>query len=331
MRKRAARCCLQACWVSLFMRNRLARLPQKRASVLLLMAIWLTACAAARGQNFTRNYPDTVNLARLWTTGSALTATAAGVSVFLGFVWYADQERVPFHFYNDLEGYLQMDKWGHAYGAYFESYHAYYALRWSGLSEKKALIWGGPYGFLAQAPIEIFDGLYEGWGFSWSDIGANALGSALFAGQQALWQEQRILMKFSYQPSRYASLHDDLGETPLERFFLDYNAHTYWLSANIRRFSGWERIPPWINLSLGYSANGMINEFSNPDFYRGEPFPELARYRQWIVSPDIDLSRIPTRKAWVASLLKYLNMLKIPMSAVEYNSVEGWRLRALYY
>ena len=41
----------------------------------------------------------------------------AGMS-FLQFVWYKDKERVPFEYYNDSKGYLQIDKCGHAFAAY---------------------------------------------------------------------------------------------------------------------------------------------------------------------------------------------------------------------
>jgi len=37
-----------------------------------------------------------------------------------------------------------------------------------------------------QTPIEVWDGLYEGWGFSWSGMGANALGSAFVISQKLL-------------------------------------------------------------------------------------------------------------------------------------------------
>ena len=138
-------------------------------------------------QNIHHDYPDTLNKNQLHKiiaieAGSYLT----GLS-FLSFVWYKDHERVPFHFYNDSKGYLQMDKFGHAYGAYRESHSAYYALRRAGVSKKKALIYGGPIGLIFQTPIEVFDGLYEGWGFSTTDMIANTFGAALFTTQEALF------------------------------------------------------------------------------------------------------------------------------------------------
>lgn len=274
---------------------------------------------------------DSLNQSRLIGVAAGGAAIYAGGLSFLGFVWYKDHERVPFHFYNDLKGYRGMDKFGHAYAAYWESKGAYNALRWAGMDEKEALIWSAPVGFLFQLPIEIFDGMYEGWGFSWWDVAANTMGSALFATQQAIFGQQHVIMKFSYSPSGYPKYHPILGETPVESFFLDYNGHTYWLSANLKSITGVEKLPPWLNVAFGYSANGMIKEFENPTWYRNNPFPHLERYSQFVFSLDADLSKIPTRRKGTRALLQALNMLKVPFPAIEFNRIDGVKLWGIYY
>jgi hypothetical protein len=280
---------------------------------------------------FIGSFPDTLDKKRLYTVIASETGTYLAGLAFLSYIWYKDKQRVPFHFYNDSKGYLQVDKAGHIYGAYRESYAAYYALRWAGMDKKKALIYGGPIGLIFQTPIEIFDGLYEGWGFSWPDMAANALGSLLFTGQEALFDEQVFLLKFSYSPSIYPKYHSILGETHLERFFFDYNGHTYWLSGSLRRLMSNENIPGWINIAFGYSANGMIKEFENPTYYKGQPFPYFERYRQFLFSLDIDFSRIPTKKRWLRSIFRTVNLIKIPFPALEYNRIDKVRFRPLYF
>ena len=302
-----------------------------KKGLLILIFINIIAFAGMAQPAFVEHYPDTLNKKRLHrVVGVELATYTVGLS-FLSFVWYKDHESVPFHLYNDSKGYLQMDKAGHAYGAYWESYTAYYALRWAGMEHKKALIYGGPVGLIFQTPIEIFDGLYEGWGFSWSDMAANAFGSALFTAQQAMLEEQLITMKFSYAPSKYPDYHSILGENEVESFFLDYNAHTYWLSGNIGPLTGFDKIPRWVNLAIGYSGNGMIKEFENPEFYDGKPFPHFERYRQWIISLDIDFSKIPTKKKWIRSLFRAMNLVKFPFPAIELNRIEGLKFHPLYY
>lgn len=290
-------------------------------------------CSQAIGQiNFKEFYPDSLDKNRLKVVIAGEAAIyAAGLS-YLGFLWYADKERAPFHWYDDSRGYLQMDKFGHALGAYRESYAAYHALLWAGMDRRKALLIGGPTGLIFQTPIEIFDGMYEGWGFSWSDMAANTFGSALFTVQELIWQEQVVIAKLSYSASEYAKYHPILGETWLESLVMDYNGHTQWYSINLAKITGSKKIPPYLNIALGYSGNGMIKEFSNPseDWY-GNPIPEFERYRQFLISLDVDLSRIPTQKPWVAKTLRAFNLLKIPFPAIEFNRVDKVKGYLLYY
>ena len=242
---------------------------------------------------------DTLNKNRLAVVIAGESIFYAGGVSFLGFIWYKDRGRVPFHTYNDLPGWLQIDKAAHAYVAYHESYLGYNLLRWSGVSKRKSIWYGGLLGFFLQAPIEIFDGLYKGYGFSTSDIVANALGSSLFTVQQSLWDDQLIKMKFSYAPSPYA-MHNPyyLGDNHIKRLFSDYNGHTYWLSCNLQGITGLKNIPPWINLALGYGGNGMLLEFENPT---DSSFPYFQRYRQYFLSLDIDFSKINTKSKFFKS------------------------------
>ena len=277
-------------------------------------------------------HPDTLNPARLRTVIIAESAFyVAGLS-YLQFVWYRNHERVPFHWYNDNAGWLQLDKAGHAYAAYFESAIGYHALRWAGVSRHKALWYGGLLGLVLQTPIEVFDGLYEGYGFSWGDMGANAAGSALFMVQEAWLGRQAVRMKFSYAPSPYAQYRPwVLGESPGQRFFQDYNGHTYWLSLNLHSVAPSWGLPPWLNVAVGYSGNGMLSEFTNPAFSRGIRMPDLVRHRQYFLSVDLDLTQIPVRNAYLRGLFRVLNIIKIPAPALEFNRVDGLRLRAVYF
>ncbi len=277
-------------------------------------------------------YPDTLHLGRLRTVILAESAFyAAGLS-YLQFVWYRNHESVPFHWYNDNAGWLQLDKAGHMYAAYFESEIGYHALRWAGVSHKKSLLYGGTLGLVLQTPIEVFDGLYEGYGFSWGDMIANAAGSALFITQQAWLKEQAVRMKFSYSPSSYAQYRPwVLGETHGERFFQDYNGHTYWLSTNLKSLFRSSNLPPWLNVAWGYSGNGMLSEFRNPEVSRGIQMPDLIRYRQFFLSLDVDLTKLPVSNPYLKKVLWALNYVKIPAPTLEYNRLDGLRLHALYF
>ncbi len=255
-----------------------------------------------------------------------------GSMSYLQFVWYKDQDRAPFHLYNDAKGYLQIDKFGHAYGAYIESYLSYKWLRSAGLSKKQALLYGGPLGVLMQTPIEIFDGLYENWGFSWPDMAANAAGSALVVGQELLFDRQLVRYKFSFYRSIYApGSNGYLGDNPLESLFLDYNGHTYWLSMNINELIRNSSFPEWLNIAIGYSANGMYGEFENRERWKGVALPTAIRHRQLLLSPDIDWTKIPTQSSFLSGLFEALNFIKFPAPAVEYNRIDGFRAYWIYW
>jgi hypothetical protein len=245
-----------------------------------------------------------INRKKLWTAIGTETAFYLGGMAYLQYVWYKDHERVEFHYYNDNKGWLQVDKFGHAYGAYLESYIGYHWLRNAGVKRNKALIFGGSLGLLLQTPIEIFDGLYEGYGFSKGDMIANAAGSALVVGNELLFREQLIRYKFSYWESDYAARSNGyLGHDHVERIFYDYNGHTYWLSAPLKRITSIHKLPPWLCVAAGYSANGMYGEFKNKTSYRGVPIPLTERYRQYLLSLDVDWSRIKTKSKFLKAVI----------------------------
>jgi len=267
--------------------------------------------------------------------GISVGVTAASYTVgvlYLSEVWYKDHERVPMHYYNDNAGWKQMDKAAHAYIAYHQSRAGYEMLKWSGVNENSAIFLGGSLGFLFQFPIEIFDGLYEGYGFSWGDVYSNTAGSLLFMLQQKFADEQAVKFKFSYFPTSYSEINPRvLGENALESLFTDYNAQTYWLSIGLNKLIPNQNIPKWLNLAVGYSAGGMLSEFENPEWINGERAPEINRYRQFFLSPDIDYTQFKSDSKFVNGLLEALNLTKLPAPAVEYSTEYGWVFHFIHF
>jgi hypothetical protein len=272
-----------------------------------------------------------INNARLITDISVISVAYLGSMAYLQYVWYKDSKRVRFEFYNDLGGYNQIDKFGHIYGAYLESYIGFHSLLWAGVSRKKAALYGGSLGFFLQLPIEIWDGMYEGWGFSWSDVGANALGSLLVIGQELAFHEQIVKYKFTFSPSPYARKANGYLGNGFNQLFYDYNGHTYWLSAGINRLIKNNFIPEWANIAMGYSAGGMFGEFENKTRYQGVEIPVTERYRQFLFSFDIDFCKIPTRNKHLKRLFNSMFFIKVPFPAIEINTKGQLRLHPLYY
>jgi len=277
--------------------------------------------------------PDSVANGNTLLTAAAYTsAYYAGSMFILGKTWYKDRSTVPFHFYDDNAAYYQVDKFGHMFGAYVYSYIGYHYLLNSGLTRTEALWFGSTLGFVLQTPIEIMDGIHEGYGFSWGDMAANAMGSALVLGQELLFDEQVVKYKFSYWESSCSDKANGyLGKGTFDRLLKDYNGHTYWLSVPIEKLVGNGQLPPWLNIAVGYGANGMYGEFSNITHYNSVVIPETIRYRQYLLSLDIDWSRIETSSGFIDILLKGMTFLKLPFPALEYNSMGQFRWYWLYY
>src|SRR5690606_18465967 len=125
-----------------------------------------------------------------------------------------------------------------------------------------AAILGGASGMLYQAIIEMQDAYSADWGFSWGDIGSNIAGSALYVLQETGLKEQRMQIKMSYWPEKYEGAlrtrsHHLFGTSAAERVLKDYNSQTYWISLNLASFFPDTKLPPWLNVAVGYGAEGL--------------------------------------------------------------------------
>ena len=253
-----------------------------------------------------------------------------GLLVGLNAEWYAKYPRSGFHFFNDNAEWLQVDKVGHVYSAYTESRASMEAWRWAGLPRKERIWIGGLSGLAYQSIIEVLDGFSSQYGFSPGDFAANIAGSGMFIAQEFAWDDQRIKLKFSFHRKNYGEAELDnradaiYGKTEIERFIKDYNAQSYWLSANIHSFFPASNLPRWLSLSVGYGAEGMFGARSNVavDANGNITFDrsDIKRYRQWYISPDVDFSKIRTNKKGLKILFFVLDAFKFPAPTLEYSN-----------
>lgn len=266
-----------------------------------------------------------------WTLG-AVGVGYAGSMTWLGSQWYANYPRSSFHMFNDQSEWLQMDKVGHFGTANLIGRIGYDMLRYSGIERKKALWWGGGAGFIYLTTVEVLDGFSSEWGFSWGDMACNAGGAGLFIAQEAFWEEERMMVKYSFMATEYAKHRPDLfGTTMINQMLKDYNGQTYWLSVNPYSFMKEDtRFPKWLNLAVGYSGEGMIGAKSNPVSGVGGIYPEYDRYRQYYFSLDVDLSKIPVKNKFLKAVFEVVNVFKIPAPTMGF-SKNGIQFHPLYY
>jgi len=287
------------------------------------------ALAQSTGQVSISSTPVQANKKRIYlasigsVAGYSLTLTA------LSNTWYKNYPQSSFHFFNDNDDWLQVDKSGHVFGAYTASKMSMELWRWAGLSRKNRIWVGGLSGTAYMTVIEVLDGFSSEWGFSVGDLSANLVGSGLFIAQELAWNEQRIQVKFSFHRNDYGSAplnqraNDLFGSRTMERMLKDYNGQTYWLSANLKSFFKKSSLPGWLNIAVGYGAEGMFGGTENllKDNNGNILFDrrDIPRYRQWYLAPDIDLTKIKTKSKLLRAGFFLLNSLKFPAPSIGFS------------
>lgn len=297
----------------------------------MLSALLVLASAPAYGQAGWLAPDSAANKTRTWLVVGGTTVATAGLYGYLGAVWYSGQTRSRFHWYDDWRYWQQLDKLGHAYGAYQESRAMTRLLLWAGWKRRNAAVWGGVSGFLLQSPIEIFDGFMRDYGASSADLVFNAAGAGLCALNELLWAEQRLQLRFSYFPTDYPKKRPDLlGRSVAQQLLKDYNGQTYWLGVRLSSFlpTGKAKTiwPAWLNPAIGYSGGGMLGGYGDLDW----PTVRAREYRRFFLSLQIDWEQIKTNSAGLKLLFYALNCLHVPAPALEWSS-GNFRAHAMYF
>lgn len=302
----------------------------KKIVIGLLLLMFSFTLTAQNGKSFWQK-SDTLNVKRRNAVYISEAAAATATLIGMNQLWYANYERSGFHTVNDNGEWLQMDKVGHVISSYYTGKIGMDLLAWAGESKKNQLIYGATLGFGFLSAVEILDGFSEEWGFSTGDIIANASGTGLLIGQELLWDEQRILLKYSFHTTDYAEKRPEiLGDNILEQSLKDYNGQTYWLSANLWSFNKKSKIPKWFNIALGYGAEGMISGYEDI-ILNNTLIPGQERFRQFYVSLDVDLTKIKTRSKLLKTVFSTINFIKIPAPTFEINSKGQSKFHFLYF
>ena len=177
----------------------------RKTSLMLPLLLFLSFSGKAQKDTLTFwDIPSSFHPARYW-TAVGVSTIGYGTALFsLNELWYKQYPRTSFHFFNDAEEWLQMDKAGHLFSAYFEADWSHGIVRWTGVKRTPSIWAGALIAVGLQATLETLDGFSSKWGFSISDFTTNIAGSALWATQEFAWDEQRIRVKVSATYRSYA-------------------------------------------------------------------------------------------------------------------------------
>jgi hypothetical protein len=256
-------------------------------------------------------------------TSSELTAVRAGVATaFVGVnaylyhyfknAWWSGERSDHFFFHADWDQWFRdQDKFGHMFGGFHLTRVGYAGLREACVSQKKALFWAAAYAAAFQLQIEIFDGHFVKYGFSYADMIANTTGQALAVMQELHPSWKVVKPTFSYHKTQ-ALKNTENGTIPGElRPSLDYSGQTYWFSTDVNRLlpdDAKKYWPPFVRFSVGHSITDWIDP-TNAQAIRAQ--------RKIILSLDFDPDKLPGDWPLWRTVKRTLSYYRFPAPALE--------------
>ena len=249
---------------------------------------------------------------------ASLTLIAYGAAY--GFVfekgWWDDNGGRGFHFENDFDYALNLDKLGHfAAGVvlgefFYEGYH------WAGASEFQSYLFAGLSALATHIAIDIKDGFAPKWGFSIFDVLSGGIGGFLPMAERYVPLFKYIDLKWSYwinSNAYYDHQHDASGGI----FTDDYVNQTFWLSVKPYRMlpeAARKYYPSWLAIAVGLSIDEKV--------FTKEPHPRREVY----VALDYDLEAFRPQSRFARFAVKMLNYFKLPAPTIQVYPEFHWYL-----
>jgi hypothetical protein len=256
-------------------------------------------------------------------TSSQLTAVRTGVATafvagnaylyhYFKKAWWSGVRAPHFFFHADWDQeFRDQDKFGHMLGGFHLARLGYAGMREACVGKNKALFWAAAYAAAFQLQIEIFDGQFKKYGFSYADMIANTTGQTLAVMQELHPRLKAIKPTFSYHRTQ-ALINSENGAVVSElRPSLDYSGQTYWFSADMNELLPAAAKPYWpsfIRLSAGHSVTDWIN----PD----TGVPQRAQ-RKLLLSLDFDPEKLPGNAPLWKTIKHTLSYYRFPAPALE--------------
>jgi hypothetical protein len=198
------------------------------------------------------------------------------------------------------------------FGGYHLARIGYAGLREACVGEKKAIFWSAAYAAAFQLQIEIFDGQFKKYGFSYADMIANTAGQTLAVMQELHPRLRAIKPTFSYHKS-LALRNTENGVISSElRPSLDYSGQTYWFSADVNDMlpdGAKQYWPSFIRFSVGHSVTDWIDP--NP------PGETLRGKRKILLSLDFDPEKLPGNAPLWKTIKHTLSYYHFPAPALQ--------------
>ena len=247
---------------------------------------------------------------------ASLTLIAYGAAYWLVFDkgWW-DEQGNHFHFENDFDYALNLDKFGHFAAGVALGEGFYEGYRWAGVSEFQSYLFAGLSAMMTHIAIDVKDGYSPRWGFSVFDVMSGTLGGFLPMAERYVPLFKYVDLKWSYwinTKAYYRQSHTGV-------FTDDYCNQTFWASFKPYRMlpaGARKYYPSWLAIAAGLS----IDEGVFIKDYEGTP------HREVYIALDYDLEAFRPQSRLARTLIKWLNYFKLPAPAVQVYPEYHWFL-----
>ena len=241
---------------------------------------------------------------------SAFVAGNGALYSYFKSAWWSGERADGFFFQADWdENFRDQDKFGHLFGGYHLARVGSALIRSACVSKPKAIAWSAAYAAVFQLQIEVWDGLYKKYGFSYPDLLSNTAGTALAVLHEAHPKTRAIKPTISYAPSAAMRNRDNIpGEL---RPSLDYTGQTYWFSADIDALLPTEAKPYWpgfLRVSIGHSITDWIDRNTGAN---------IRARRKILLSLDFDAEKLPGENRIWKTFKRTLSYIHLPSPALQ--------------
>ena len=238
---------------------------------------------------------------------ASLTLIAYGAAYWLVFDkgWW-DEQGNHFHFENDFDYALNLDKFGHFASGVAMGELFYEGYRWAGATEFQSYLFAGFSAMMTHIAIDVKDAYSPRWGFSVFDVLSGTLGGFLPMAERYVPLFKYVDLKWSYWINTKAYYRQGEGHSKV--FTDDYCNQTFWASFKPYRLlpaGARTYYPSWLAIAAGLS----IDEKS----FTHEPHPRREVY----IALDYDLEAFRPQGRMARTVIKWLNYFKLPAPAVQ--------------
>jgi Predicted periplasmic lipoprotein (DUF2279) len=274
----------------------------------LVATVQAPATDSTDGASCARNGGDV--RARRMAVGAVFVGGNAALFSYFKRAWWSGARAKHFFFRADWdEDFRDQDKFGHMFGGFHLARVGDALLRDACASRQHALLWSAIYAAAFQLQIEIWDGMYVKYGFSYADVIANTAGLAFAVAQEKYPAFRAIKPTISY--SRSAAMRNAKNIPGELRPSLDYSGQTYWFSTDVNALlpdNAKQYWPAFLRVSAGHSVTDWINPQTGAN---------MRAKRQIVLSIDLDVEKLPGNNPIWRTVKRNLSYIHLPSPALQ--------------